>query len=199
MRKHCVKYHKLYTSLFVISTIATLTGCTTAWTTEAGSIIALLTQALPALLGILSAFGVGVAPAVTAALTTWATTSGAALRNVVTPLIAAYNTATADARAGILEEISAALADISTGLANIMPTIKVTDLAVQHQINNIVQEVANEINGLIGLVPALQGKIASADEMLLLISKVKTPQHFKKDFNTRVAALGPKAVQFQLK
>jgi hypothetical protein len=200
-RTHCVKHHRLYSLLFLASTTLLITACSTAWVSDASSIIALLGPAIEAATGILTAFGLGLSPDVLAAFQKWAAEAQAALTNVVGPLITQYTTASATAQPGILGDISTALSVISSNLATILPTIKVTNPTRQNQIYAIVMSIANEITALIGLVPALQGKITSGEELEALITKLdyKHPKQFKKLFNERVADLGPEASKFQLK
>jgi hypothetical protein len=164
-------------------------GCTTAWTSEASSIISLLIPAIQAALGILAAFGVGLSPAVMTAVNTWGQEAQAALAQVKT-LIDQYNTAEATAKPGILTEIQNALSVISSNLATILPTIHVTDPTTQAKILSVVQAIADEVSALIGLVPAIQGKVTSHDELKSLMAALKSPKEFKEDFNSKTAEFG---------
>jgi hypothetical protein len=176
-----------------------LSGCTTTWTQEASNIISLLGPAITSILAILAAFGVGLSPAVASNLQKWSADAQTGLSQVAT-LINQYNAAAATAKPGILTEIQTLLGVISTNLANLLPTIKVTNPSTQAKIEAIVQAFQSELSALIALVPAVQGqssmdKIAKAFEA----SGLKTAHSFRADFNAKVDAFGPEAKQYELK
>lgn len=190
MRSFIVKYRKLWFMLFLFSFCFYLAGCSTAWTSEASTIIALLGPAIQAALGILTAFGLGLAPNVMTEFQSWATQTQNALTNVIKPLIDQYNAAEAGAKPGILAEIQAALSVISGGLGKILPTIHVTDPGTQQRITAVITAIADEISALIGLVPALQGNVSTHAELKALMNKLKGPDEFKADFNSKTASFG---------
>lgn len=165
-----------------------LTGCSTAWTSEAVNIITLLGPAITSILGILSAFGLGLPPTVMSAVSAWSATAVTGLQQVKA-LIDQYNTATAAAKPGFLTEIQTALKVIDDNLLALLPTIKVTDPGTQAKILAVVGAFQSELAALIALVPALQGKTGH-EETKRLIADLKTAKEFKKDFNAQVAPFG---------
>jgi len=166
-----------------------LAGCSTAWTTEATNIIQLLIPAVQAALAILAAFGVGIPTTVMTAVNSWAQQAEQALLQVK-GLIEQYNTAEASAQPGILNEIQTVLGVVSSNLATILPTLHVTDPATEAKIAAVFQAVAGEIAALLALVPALQGKVTSHDELKQLMAAVKSPKEFKSEFNAAAGQFG---------
>jgi len=175
-----------------------LAACSTAWTTEATNIISVLEPAVIAALGILSAFGIGISPSALTAVQKWGTQAQTALAEVKT-LITEYNTAEATAQPGILTEIQTLLSTISSNLAELLPTLHVTNASTQAKIMAVFDAVASEISALIALVPALQGKVTSHDELKKLMAAVKSKNEFKAFFNKQVDAFGPTAKTYELK
>lgn len=178
----------LWTMTWVILLLA---GCTTAWTTEATSIITLLGPAISSILGILSAFGLGLAPTVLATFQKWSVAAGTDLEEVKS-LIDQYNTAEAAAQPGLLVEIQTIISEIAANLSAILPDIKVTDPTTQAKIVAVVQAVSSELEALIALIPALQGKVTGHAELKKLIhdNGLKTAKEFKADFNEKAAPFG---------
>jgi hypothetical protein len=194
----------LWTLTWVIMLLA---GCTTSWVSEATNVIALLGPAISSILAIISAFGLGLSPAVATALQSWSTDAETALQQVAT-LINQYNAAEATAQPGILVEIQTLLGVISNNLSTILPTIKVENAIVQAKIEAIVEAFQAELSSLIALVPALQAAVEAGgsqhDQLKYLVNhgalgRLKTGQEFKADFNAKILAFGPTAEQYKLK
>jgi hypothetical protein len=187
---------KLVVRLFLCWTIFSLclfaSGCTSNWVSEATNIINLLVPAIEAVLGILAAVGVsaGLTTSVVADVTKWANEATNTLTTVVKPLIDQYNTAEAAAQPGILTEIQTALNVISNNLASILPAIHVTNADTQAKITAVVTAVADEISALIGLIPAISGKVTSHEELKQLMSALKSPKEFRADFNAKAEVFG---------
>lgn len=182
-------FWRAFAVLAIIEACLFLSGCTSTWTSEASSIISLLIPAIQAALGILAAFGVGLSPTVLTAVNTWGQDAQTALAQVKT-LIDQYNTAEASAKPGVLTEIQTTLGVISSNLATILPTLHVTDQSTQAKIIAVVQAIADEVSALIGLVPAIQGKVTSHDELKQLMAALKTPKEFRADFNAKAGEFG---------
>lgn len=166
-----------------------LTGCTTSWISEATNIINLLVPSITAILGILSAFGIGLPATVMTAVESWANAATTGLQTVGT-LIGQYQTAEESAKPGILVEIQTALSVITNNLATILPQIHVDDPTTQAKIMAVIQAVQVEITALINLVPALQGKVTSADDLKSLMAELKSPKEYKADFNAKAGVFG---------
>jgi hypothetical protein len=175
-----------------------LSGCSTAWTQEASNIISLLLPSITSILGILSAFGVGISPSVMTAITQWSTDAQSGLQTVAT-LITQYESALPADQPGILTEIQTALSTITKNLATILPEIKVTNAETQAKILAVINAVQSELVALTNLVPALQGKVTAHDDLKAMVAELKTAKEYKNDFNGKVKALGPDASRFTLK
>ena len=177
---------------FLISTLSLLmfaAGCVTTWVGEATSIIQLLVPAISAALGILAAFGVGISPTVMAAVQSWANQATTALQTVA-GLIDQYSTAEASAQPGILNEIQTALSTVVSNLTTILPELHVNDPSTQAKILAIIEAIQAEMSALINVIPAIQGKVTSHEEMKALVAAVKGPKEFKAEFNTMVTEFG---------
>lgn len=190
MRQHCIRYRKLYSVLFLLGLPLMLAGCTTAWTSEASNIIKLLVPAIESALAIMAAFGVGLSPNVLQNVQSWAKQATDTLTNVVAPLIEQYNTAEAAAQPGILTEIQTALSTVTANLQSVLPSIHVTDTATQAKITAIITLISDEMTALIGLVPAISGKVTSHEELKQLVAAVKTPKEFRSEFNAKASSFG---------
>lgn len=189
-RLHCQKFHKFYTLLFLTSLLLWAVACTTAWTSEATNIIGLLVPAIQAVLGILGAFGAGLAPSVMTQVQTWANQAVNDLNNIVKPLIDKYNAAEAGAKPGILTEISNAVGTIVSGLNLILPALHVSDPATQSKVTTIATLVLDELQALLNLIPAIQGTVNSHAELKKLISALKSPDEFRTEFNNVAGTFG---------
>jgi hypothetical protein len=189
MRQHCIRFHKLYFGLFLLGLPLLLAGCTTAWTGEASNIIRLLVPAIESALAIMAAFGVGLAPNVLQSVQSWAQQATADLTQVAS-LIDQYNAAEATAKPGILTEIQTMLSTITANLQTLLPSIHVTDASTQAKITAIINLISGEMTALIGLVPAISGKVTSHDELKALMAAVKSPKEFRSEFNSQAEFFG---------
>lgn len=167
-----------------------IAGCTTAWTTEASNIITLLVPAVQAVFLILQSLGAGVPSTVLTSVQAWSTEAVHDLNDVIKPLIDQYNAAEVAAQPGILAQIDAAIGVLVTNLNTILPTLHVENANQQARIVAIVTLIANELTALMNLVPAIQGKVTSHHEFKALMSALKSPEEFKKEFNAEAGAFG---------
>lgn len=189
MRQHCIRYRKLYSILFLLGLPLMLAGCTAAWTTEASNIVKLLVPAIESALAIMAAFGVGLSPNVLQSVQSWANQATADLGQVAT-LIDQYDAAEATAQPGLLTEIQTLLSTVTANLQSLLPSIHVTDPSTQAKIMAIIELVSSEMTALIGLVPAISGKVTSHDELKKLMAAVKSPKEFRSEFNAQVESFG---------
>jgi len=189
MRSHCVKFHRLYTSLFLFSLLFFIVGCTSAWTSQASSILTVLEAAVPSLLAILSAFGVGLPTESLTKIQAWGADASAAFLQVKT-LIDEYNTAEATAKPGLLTEIQSALAVVTSNLKALLPDLNVVNQTNQAKIIAVFTAVSSELDALIGLVPVLQGTVTSHEELKALLNSLKSAKEFKADYNEKAAIFG---------
>lgn len=189
MRQHCIRHRKLYSILFLLGLPLMLAGCTTAWTGEATNIIKLLVPAIESALAIMAAFGVGLAPNVLQSVQSWASQATADLNQVAT-LIEQYNTAEAGAKPGLLTEIQTILSTVTANLQSLLPSIHVTDANTQAKVTAIITLISDEMTALIGLVPAISGKVTSHADLKKLLTAVKSPSEFRDEFNAQVESFG---------
>ena len=196
LRSHCVQYHKLYSILFLLGLPFVMTACTTDWINEATSIINLLVPAIEGAIAILAAFGTGLSPDVLTQVQTWGQKATTALQTVILPLLNEYNQAEASAQPGILVEIQNGLQALTDQLNALLPLINVTDPTTRAKIMAVVDTVANELAALVALVPAIEGKVTSHDELKALVSAVKSPKEFKSAYNDAAKPFGE---QYMLK
>lgn len=191
------KFSRICLTLLTLSFIFQLSACATAWTSEATNIINELVPAIQAILAILAIAGVGITPDVLAAVNKWATEATNALTNVITPLINEYNSAAAAAQPGILNQIEAAVKTITDDLGPILATIHVTNPKTQAEVLAVIEAVQAELIALLNLVPVIKaGSTLSHEEVVKLMSSVKSAKSFKQDFNSKAKVFGP---QFTLK
>jgi hypothetical protein len=184
-------------TVIALNMLILLAGCTANWINTTLDIIKVLIPAAASLLGLLGTLGLPVG-ALTA-FTKWSTDATNALQNVVTPLIAEYNTAEATAQPGILGKIDSAVSAVLAELNALLPSIQVTDPASQAKISSLITEWGNELEALLNLIPVIKGEVADHDKVMLLLSKVKSAKSYKHDFNNGVKAFGKSAEKFQLK
>lgn len=192
MKNIVIRFLLLY-ALFNL--ILLFTGCSSGWTTQASSIIAMLGPAIQAALAILTAFGIGISPKALAAVQTWSAQAIDALNNVVKPAIDAYNNAATTAKAVLLVKIKAALTSIVTNLQAALVDVHVTDPNTQARITAVFDVILAFLTSLINLVPVLEAEDAGGpaidpEEAHTLVRAVKPAKEFKKEFNAVAGSFG---------
>jgi hypothetical protein len=186
-----------------IDALLFLAACDASWVSEAQSILTLLGPAISAVLEILSAFGMGLSPAVAADFTSWEQQAQVGLSQVGT-LISQYNAAEASAKPGILSEIQTLIQTISNNLNTILPTLHVEDAGTQAKITAVFTAILAELQGLAALIPAVQVASAMEDQTAALEymagaakkAGLKSAKQFADDFNRKAGAFGK---QFRIK
>lgn len=196
--RHRTTIQRLCWLFAILNLMLLVTGCTTAWTSEASNIITLLVPAIASALSILAAFGVGLSPTAMSSIQAWAKQATDSLATVKS-LIDQYNAAEATAKPGLLTEIETVIATITNNLAELEPQLHITDPSTQAKISAVIGAIQAELNSLLNLIPVIQGQPLAAEEMHARIKTLKTASQFKADFNAKVAALGPEAKQYQLR
>ncbi|MGA7288836.1 MAG: hypothetical protein WBX02_12125 [Terriglobales bacterium] len=193
MQRFFVRFLLLYA---LLNLCLLLCACSTSWVTEAEGIIAALTPAVQGILVLLASLGAAIAPAVISSIQSWGEQAQNDLQNVVLPLIQQYNTAETTAQPGILTEISTAMATIVNGLTSILPSLHIDDPATQLKVQDVVTEVADEMQALLNLIPVIKGATSPADALRALaahpevVTKLKSEKQFKKDYNAKIALCG---------
>lgn len=170
----------------ILWSLVFLCGCTTAWTGEASNIISVLIPAVQAILGLIAALGAKVPPTALQDITDWGQQAQTALTQIKA-LIDQYNSAEATAKPGLLIEIQTAAETIVNNLNTILPTLHITDLATQQKVTAVANAILAELQALVGVIPALQGKLHLRDIKDMPLDA----GHFVQKFNnTMVEATG---------
>ena len=146
----------------ILWSILLLSGCTTAWTGEASNIISVLIPAVQAILGLIAALGAKIPPNAAQDISDWGTQAQQGLQQIK-GLIDQYNNAEAQAKPGLLIEIQTAAETIVNNLNQILPTLHITDPATQQKITAVANAIMAELQALVGVIPALQGKLHLRD------------------------------------
>ena len=173
----------LFTGLWCLLFLA---ACNIQWVTEAEQIIAVITPAISAALGLLAALGARISPNDLQLITNWSTEATNDLENIVKPLLDQYNQADAASKPGILAKIQAALSTIQSNFSQILPALHITDPATQSKVTAVLTAIIAEINSLVSVIPVLQGKanISQFEHAL----KTMDAHHFKEHFNQTMTA-----------
>lgn len=170
----CFLFTGLWCLLFLVA-------CNIQWVTEAEQIIAVITPAITAALGLLAALGARISAGDITIITKWANEVSNDLETVVKPLLDQYNTAEAAAKPGILASIQTALDTIQSNFAQILPALHITDPATQQKVQAVLAAISGEIASLINVIPVLQGKANISQFEAAL--KTMDAHHFKESFN----------------
>ena len=166
----------LLTALLIDSLIF-LVGCETSWIQEFSSILAVVGPATAIAVEILKAAGVGIPATVVAAIVAWSNDVDTALGQIQT-LIAQYEAAAPTEQPGILGKISDILTVLSNNLAALLPTIHITDPATQAKVIAIFDTIADEIEGMINLLPTVTAASAMTDHNAALVKVANAAQQF---------------------
>lgn len=162
----------------ILTTILLLTACSTAWTGEASNIIKVLVPAVEALLGLIAGLGAKIPADAVTTIESWASQAQQGLTEI-SSLIDQYNNAEADAKPGLLIEIQTAADTIVNNLSQLLPTLHITNPASQQKVTAIANAILAELQALVGVIPALQGKIHMHEIKHLPLDA----GHFKQKFN----------------
>lgn len=188
-------FNRVCASLFVLSTCIMLAGCTANWVGEASNIIQLLVPAVESILGILTMAGLGLSPTLVPNIENWATQAKGDLATIG-QLISQYNTATEQAKPGLLQEINTAVSAVIANLQTILPELHIDNPEKQQAVDLVVESFQSELEALLNLIPVVQGTVTAHADVKARIAALKTPQEFKADFNNKVLFFGP---QFEIK
>ena len=146
----------------ILWSLVLLCGCTTAWTGEASNIINVLIPAVEAILGFIAALGAKVPANAMQDITNWGQQAQAGLQQIAS-LINEYNQAEATAKPGLLVEIQTAAETIVSNLNTLLPTLHITDAATQAKVTAVANAILAELQALVNVIPALQGKLHLRD------------------------------------
>lgn len=175
-------------TLSVLCFMVYMAACDTSWVGEANSIITQLAPAIGGILSLLMAFGVSkVTPA---DITIVQNVSSEAVNDLakVKALIEQYSVAETAAKPGVLAQIETIVKTIVDNYSTILPSLHITDAATQAKVEAIVGLVESELESLLNVIPAIQGKMSLSQVVLPLNAK-----QFKKHYNRTMQSVWPKA------
>ena len=182
-------YLRISLVCFILTFVLLIAGCNTNWVSQATSIVNLLIPSITSLLGIIAAFGAGLSPNIVTQVQQLGAKAAAGLQEVGS-LIDQYNTAEATAQPGIIQEINTALGVVNQNLAQIEPLLNIADATTKAKIQAVVNAIIAEVGALTNLVPAIQGKVTSHEELKALVAQLKSAKEYKTEFNGLVEPFG---------
>ena len=137
----------------VLCMTLTLAACSTQWIGEAEQIVAALIPAATNIVALVAALqGKSVSAADLQTIEKAGAQAGADLQ-LVQSLIAAYQTADATAKPGILNQIQTAIGTAQANLQGLLPALHIQDSATQAKITAVVGIVLSEVQSLAAIVP----------------------------------------------
>jgi hypothetical protein len=176
----------------VLCMTITLAACSTAWIAEAEQVVAVL---IPAATNIVTLVAVLQGKSVSAADLKTIQAAGAqagADLQLIQGLIAAYQTADATAKPGLLNQIQTAIGAVQANLQGLLPALHVQDTATQTKITAVVGIVLAEVQALAAIVPLVNPN-ASPAMMARAAAQTKkqaplTASEFVKSYNATLTA-----------
>jgi hypothetical protein len=134
------------------------TGCTTSWIEEAEQIVEALIPASTHLVTLVAALQGKTVSAVDLATIQNGGTQAAADLQLVRSLIAAYESADAAGKAGILAQIQNALNGVQSNLQGLLAGLHIKDAATQAKVTAVLGLLLSEVQSLQLIVPVMQGQ-----------------------------------------
>jgi len=188
----------LFTAVLV-DCLLLLAGCTGIWIQEFSAILAVIGPAVAIAVEKLKSAGVNILATVVAAIVAWSDDVATGITQIEA-LITQYESAEASAQPGILGQITSILTTLSNNLAALLPTIHITDPATQAKVIAIFDIIADEIEGLINLLPTVTEASAMTDHNDALIKvataakqfHVLSAKQFKSKLNDEFKPFGKK-------
>ena len=176
----------------VLCATITLSGCSTAWISEAEQIVAALLPAVGNILALVTALQAGNVSAQDLQAIQTAGTQAEADLQLVQSLVTEYQKADAQAQPGILNQIQAAIATAQTNLSAILPALHVKDATTQAKITAVIGVVLSEMQSLAAIVPLVNPQAsAAAVEMAKQQAETKAPltaNEFVGSYNSTMVA-----------
>lgn len=140
----------------VLCVTMTLAGCSTNWIAEAEQVVAALIPAAANIIALVAALeGKSVSAADLQTIQNAGTQAGADLQ-LIQSLIAAYQTADATAKPGILNQIQTAINAVQANLQGLLGGLHIKDAATQTKITAVIGIVLSEVQSLAAIVPLVQ-------------------------------------------
>ena len=176
----------------VLCATITLSGCSTAWISEAEQIVAALLPAVGNILALVTALQAGNVSAQDLQAIQTAGTQAEADLQLVQSLVTEYQKADAQAQPGILNQIQAAIATAQMNLSAILPALHVKDATTQAKITAVIGVVLSEMQSLAAIVPLVNPQAsAGAVAMAKQQAETKAPltaNEFVGSYNSTMVA-----------
>ena len=176
----------------VLCMTITLAACSTAWIAEAEQVVAVLIPAATNIVTLVAALqGKSVSAGDLKTIQAAGAQAGADLQ-LIQALIAAYQTADATAKPGLLNQIQTAIGAVQTNLQGLLPALHIQDTATQTKITAVVGIVLAEVQALAAIVPLVNPN-ASPAMMARAAAQTKkqaplTASEFVKSYNATLTA-----------
>jgi hypothetical protein len=176
----------------VLCMTITLAGCSTAWIAEAEQVVAVLIPAATNIVTLVAVLqGKNVSAGDLKTIQAAGAQAGADLQ-LIQSLIAAYQTADATAKPGILNQIQTAIGAVQANLQGLLPALHIEDTATQTKITAVVGIVLAEVEALAAIVPLVSSN-ASPAMMARAAAQTKkqaplTADEFVKSYNATLTA-----------
>jgi hypothetical protein len=131
-----------------------LGACSTAWISEAGSIVAAMIPAAVNIITLISELEGKQTSAYDVSLVQGVGSQVAADLQLLQSLITQYEAADATAKPGILSKITVIAGEVQGNLNGLLPALHISDPATQAKVQAVVGIVLSEVNSLIAVLPA---------------------------------------------
>ena len=133
-----------------------MSGCSSAWISQAEEIVAALIPAAGNIVTLVAALqGKGVSAADLTLIQNAGSQAGADLQ-LIQSLIAAYEKADASAQPGILNQIENAIGAVQGNLQGLLPALHIQDAATQAKVTAVIGIVLSEVQSLAAIVPIVR-------------------------------------------
>jgi hypothetical protein len=146
----------------VLCLTITLSGCSTAWISQAEEIVAVLIPAATNIVALVTGLRGGNVSAQDLQAIQSAGTQAAADLQLIQSLVAEYQKADAQAQPGILTQIQTAIGTVQSNLAAILPALHIKDAATEAKVTAIVGVVLAEVQSLAAIVPLVNPQASAA-------------------------------------
>jgi hypothetical protein len=152
-----------------------LTGCSTAWITEAEDIVAALIPAAANLITLIEALqGNGVSAQDLQVMQSASTQAQTDLQ-LINTLVTQYQQATdAAMQASLLAQIQTAITTVQSNLSTLLPALHITDPATQAKVTAVIGLILSEVQSLEAILPAVQPAVTSGGSAAKASAKPKT-------------------------
>jgi hypothetical protein len=145
----------------VLCLTLTLSGCSTAWISQAEEIVAALIPAAANIVALVTALQSGNVSAQDLQSIQNAGSQATADLQLIQSLVTEYQKADAQAQPGILNQIQTAIGTAESNLSAILPALHIKDAATQAKITAVVGVVLAEVQSLAAIVPLVSASAAA--------------------------------------